>query len=86
MIMLRKLLNGCVLLLVITTKAEIKVSETKNLYSIVDEHRKHCSPFNGMIWWQNNIIKHMYLIGDSKDATIRLRAYPEIHKLEKIVI
>ena len=52
--------------------AVIKPRQAKNLFLIVDPARKHCSPFEGMVWWESNAIENIYRIGDPESATTKL--------------
>ena len=44
----------------------------KNTFTILAPKYKHCSPLEGAIGWESNMIENMYLIGDPTHATTRL--------------
>lgn len=68
----QKIAAGLLLLCSINTFAGIKPREAKNLFVIIDPIHKHCSPMEGMVWWEFNTIENIYRIGNPDHATTKL--------------
>lgn len=68
----KKLFFGIIAFFYLSIFTEIKISDTKDLFTIIKEEYKYLSPFQGMIWWKNNLIENMYRLGNDNHATIKL--------------